>query len=245
MSAPVRPAVLALWSPPRAMSTAFFRMMVQRGDFRAYHEPFSELAAGHHVVVGGRHLTTPEEVLRGFTAESAETPVFFKDTTEYPHAHLFDALPLAESVTHTFIIRDPRRAIESHYAVNPEVRLPEIGFEHQYEIFDRVRGETGRDPVVVDADVLVERPGDTVRAYCAAVGIPYDERALSWQSGERSEWSRTSRWHQDVARSSGFRQNGRRHAVTVDDSPVLAGYLRHHLPFYEELRARSLVLPAG
>jgi hypothetical protein len=35
--------VLALWSAPRARSTAFFRSMLERGDLLALHEPFEGL----------------------------------------------------------------------------------------------------------------------------------------------------------------------------------------------------------
>jgi hypothetical protein len=220
-------------------------MMAQRGDFRQYHEPFSDLAAGHPPVLDGEPCVTPEAVLRRLGETAVRTPVFFKDTTEYRHVELFDVLPLAQDVTHTFIIRNPARSIESHYAMNPAVTRPEIGFEHQYEIFRRVREETGRTPVVVDADVLVERPAETVRAYCDAVGIAYDDGALTWASGERSEWSRTSRWHQDVADSSGFRPSSKQYDVTVENDETLAAHHRHHLPFYEELRACALVLPAA
>ena len=245
MTLPAPPPVLALWSPPRSMSTAFFRMMAQRGDFRMHHEPFSDLAAQQPYTVDGTPCTTPGQVLGAFVAASGTAPVFFKDTTEYPHVRLFDELPLAEQVTHTFIIREPRRAIESHYAMNPALTLPEVGFEHLFQIYERVRRETGRAPVVVDADVLVERPRETVRAYCQAVGIPCDDRALSWSPGERSEWSRTSRWHEDVAGSAGFRQSAKRYDVTVDNNALLSGYHQHHLPFYQELRAGALAVPAA
>ncbi|WNI18014.1 sulfotransferase family protein [Actinacidiphila sp. ITFR-21] len=245
MNASTLPPVLALWSPPRSMSTAFFRMMAQRGDFRMHHEPFSDLAARQPYVVDGTPLTTPEQVFWTFVESSAGTPVFFKDTTEYPHVRLFDELPFVERVTHTFIIREPRRAIESHYAMNPGVTLAEVGFEHLYQIFERVRTETGRAPAVIDADVLIERPVETVRAYCDTVGIAFDEGALSWSPGERSEWSRTSHWHKDVADSSGFRQSSRQYEVTVDNNAKLAGYYRHHLPFYEQLRAGALAVPAA
>ena len=33
-----------LWATPRSRSTAFFRMMAERGDFTVVHEPFSYLA---------------------------------------------------------------------------------------------------------------------------------------------------------------------------------------------------------
>jgi hypothetical protein len=238
------PQLLALWSPPRSRSTAFFRMMAQRGDFRMFHEPFSDLAAGQPFAVDKAVYRTPGELFARFVELSDTTPVFFKDTTEFRHAPLFESLPLAERVTHTFIIREPRAAIESHYAINPEVTLPEIGYENLYEIFDRVRMETGRTPAVIDADVLVEHPATVIRAYCATVGIPYDDGALSWSPGERSEWSRTSRWHQDVALSSGFHARSKQYEVTVDNSPVLNGYYRHHLPFYERLRAAAPGTPA-
>ena len=36
-------AVFALWSAPRARSTAFFRSMAERGDMTVLHEPFCNL----------------------------------------------------------------------------------------------------------------------------------------------------------------------------------------------------------
>jgi len=33
--------IIALWSIPRSLSTAFERLMMQRGDFKVFHEPFS------------------------------------------------------------------------------------------------------------------------------------------------------------------------------------------------------------
>src|SRR5437763_104256 len=35
--------IVALWSAPRCRSTAFLRMMVERGDFTVLHEPCSQL----------------------------------------------------------------------------------------------------------------------------------------------------------------------------------------------------------
>ena len=36
-------AIFALWSAPRARSTAFFPSMAERGDLTVLHEPFSNL----------------------------------------------------------------------------------------------------------------------------------------------------------------------------------------------------------
>ena len=58
--------VFALWSPPRARSTAFFRSMLERGDLLAVNEPFSNLP-----------------MLR---EQTNARRVFLKDTTDRRHA---------------------------------------------------------------------------------------------------------------------------------------------------------------
>lgn len=235
------PRILALWSPPRCVSTAFFRMMAQRGDFLVVHEPFADLAAKGEADLAGTRVTSAREAVDEIVRRSAEQPVFFKDTTEYRHALLFQDDPrFLELMTHTFIIRDPRRAIESHFAMNPAVTLPEIGFEYAHEIFQIVRAATGRVPAVVDADVLVRQPAGIVHAYCDAVGIPFDPGALAWTPQDRPEWRRTSHWHRDAAESSVFHESDRGHATRVEDVPALAGYHEHHLPFHQALRELAL-----
>jgi hypothetical protein len=77
-------------------------------------------------------------------------------------------------------------------------------------------------------------------AYCAAVGLPFNPRALTWQPGERSEWRRSARWHADVSVSSGFERRERAYPHTVENSPDLARFAAHHRPFYERLYAQRL-----
>ncbi|MDQ1739860.1 MAG: hypothetical protein QOE53_1512 [Pseudonocardiales bacterium] len=231
-------APLGLWSAPRSMSTAFFRMMAERDEFCLIHEPFYACANDQPVEVAGRELRGADQVI-SFMRRSAQ-PVFFKETTEYQHANLFARHPELLEMTHTFIIRDPRRVIESHYALNPEVPCDEIGFEYLAEIFDLVRRETGGIPVVVDADQLVRDPAGMVSAYCRRVGLAERPDALSWTPAERPEWAATNRWHQDAAASTTFQPVERSYPVTVENNERLAGYLEYHLPFYQQLRSFSL-----
>jgi hypothetical protein len=222
------------------VSTAFFRMMAQRGDFVLVHEPFADLAAKGEVDIAGTRVTSTRQAVDEIVRLSADKPVFFKDTTEYRHALLFEDPRFLELMTHTFIVRDPRRAIESHYAMNPAVTLPEIGFEYAYEIFELIRAVTGTVPAVVDADELVRRPAAVVRAYCDAVGIPFDPGALSWTPQDRPEWRRTSQWHRDAAESSVFHESDRAYPARVGDVPALTAFHEHHLPFYQALRELAL-----
>lgn len=55
--------MLMLWSAPRSRSTAFYRMMTERGDFTGIHEPFSHVAVFSNAEISGRPLATAPEVL--------------------------------------------------------------------------------------------------------------------------------------------------------------------------------------
>lgn len=237
------PRILALWSAPRSRSTAFFRMMSERDDFQVLHEPFSYLAEFGHVNVNGEILRTGKDLLARIRRLAEDSPLFFKDTTDerYP-AVLDDRRFLRRDATHSFIIRHPAETIASYHAINPDVKCHQIGLEAQYELFEAVRESTGRIPVVVDAKDLVDRPEAVVKSYCAAVSVPYVERALHWRPGPMKEWRPSERWHADVRNSSGFRGESRHYALDVATHPVFGGYLEHHLPFYEKLRAHRLTV---
>jgi hypothetical protein len=77
-------------------------------------------------------------------------------------------------------------------------------------------------------------------AYCAAVGLPFISRALTWEPGERPEWRQYARWHVDASASSGLERHEHVYQHTVENSPELARIAAHHRPFYERLYAQRL-----
>jgi Sulfotransferase domain len=232
--------VLALWSAPRSRSTAFARMMEERDDRAVVHEPFSRVVDFGEVKVGDRVAHTERDVLAALRALAAERPVFFKDTTDFHYPALLADETFLAAATHTFLIRKPAEAIASHHRLNPHLGRDEVGIAWLHEIFVAVRAATGRTPVVIDSDDLLDRPADTVRAYCAAVGIPFRPDALSWQPGMRPEWESTGRWHELTSRTAGFARGPGRPAEVVDADPVLRAYRDYHQPYYERLRAAVL-----
>jgi hypothetical protein len=233
--------LLALWSAPRSRSTAFERMMMQRGDFTVLHEPFSHVADFGTAEVAGTTVTDERdliEVLRGLTGR-----VFFKDTTDFHYPHLLADTAFLRRAVHTFIIREPKEVIASHVALNQQVTRDEIGISRLHEIHRAVVAATGSQPVVVDADDLVDRPEDTVRAYCDRVGMPYLPGALRWEQGTPAQWRRTERWHRGASASCGFtRRPADRDGQTVFEDPRLVAYYDHHLPYYRDLWNRRLRL---
>ncbi|MFD1048968.1 sulfotransferase family protein, partial [Kibdelosporangium lantanae] len=145
--------LLSLWSVPRSRSTAFFRVMGERGDFQVVHEPFSYLAEFGKCEIDGRTVTSQPALIDALRRLGRNRPVFFKDTTdEHYGGVLADDRFLTRDAVHTFLIRHPARTIASYHALNPRVRRHQIGFESLWEIYEAVLAATGRKPVVLDGD---------------------------------------------------------------------------------------------
>lgn len=146
---------------------------------------------------------------------------------------------LAE-VHHAFLIRRPEEIAASWYALEHDMRIIDSGIEILHDLLVAVRDAGGHAPAVVDSDDLVARPVKTMTAYCAAVGIPFIPDALVWDRGERPEWGRSSRWHEDAAAGSVFEKPQRpdRHGLSMH-SEVMR-FARRHSPFYEMLRDHRL-----
>ncbi|MFD9396985.1 sulfotransferase family protein [Streptomyces sp. NPDC060000] len=239
---PSGPAVIAMWSPPRCRSTAFERMMIERGDLTVLHEPFNVLASKGSYEIGGR-VHNSETALLDAILELARTgrrPVYFKDTTDCRYAGLLSDPRLTTAIQHTFIVRDPAEAIASHYARNPELSADQVGFGHCWEIFELVRETVGTVPVVVDADDLVADPAGIAAAYSSSTGLPYLPDALNWQAGERSEWQVFEAWHRDAAASTGIHDRSGVYADTVANNPRLARLHAVQQPYYDRLREHRI-----
>ena len=200
--------VIVLWAHSRSASTAFLRMMIERGDVAVLHEPFLALAQGEAVTVpaagGGVAAASGPELVSGLAALARERPVFVKEVLDYRYDYVFGQSGELAWMTHTFLVRDPRLAISSHFAIKPAVTCPEIGYEWLWELFQLLWSASGRRPLVIRSENLLRDPVPQVRAYCEAVGLPFMPGALTWAPGDRPEWQRHRRWHLDAISSSGF-----------------------------------------
>jgi Sulfotransferase domain len=215
--------------------------MVERGDMTVLHEPFCNLRDYGETDAGARTFDSPQSLLAWLRDETHDISVFLKDHP--PIACLPDVLAdrrfLAEA-RHAFLIRRPEEIAASSYALYPGLNINAIGLETLCKVQVAVGDAGGDASVVIDSDDLVTRPEATMAAYCAAVGLPFIPRALTWEPGERSEWRRSVRWHVDVSASSGFERRERVYPHTVENSRDLARFAAHHRPFYERLYAQRL-----
>jgi hypothetical protein len=233
--------VFALWSAPRSRSTVFLRSMLERGDLLALHEPLEGLHFIGPTQIAGRTFESPSELLRWLVHDTKDRAVFLKETVNPPVQEivLADRRFLAE-VHHAFLIRRPEEIAMSWYALEGDMRIVDTGLEMLRDLFVAVGTADGHAPVVIDSGDLIARPAETMAAYCASVGLPFLAGALQWEPGERPEWSRSSRWHADVAGSRGFHPPHHPDRRALASHPEVVRFARRHLPFYEELRYHRL-----
>jgi hypothetical protein len=200
--------MLVLWATPRTVSTAFERMIIERGDHLVLDEPWSRA----YYFGPERHsdrfeLTFPESTYAAaeagvLAAGDAGSPVFVKDMAYHAAPGISDEALAA--MTHTFLIRDPLAALSSLHRRWPDFTDAEAGYGAQRALFDRVIEVTGNVPVVIDSDALVAEPDRVVAAWCERVGIDHRPESLRWEAGMRPEWQLWRDWYENAAASTGF-----------------------------------------
>lgn len=228
---------MVLWAVPRSRSTAFERIFVERDDFEVLHEPFSATYYHSPERRSDAFLEGPpdpahcadrvlDDVLR-----PRGRRVFVKDMA-YHTAGFMDR-GFVDHFDNTFLIRHPREALVSLYRKHPQFTFEETGYEQLARLYDLVTDGAGSAPVV-DADDLMRDPEATVRAYCAALGIPFIADALSWQPQKVPEFTTWDSWHDHAQHSTGL---GAVEREAPPLPPELQDVYRRCLPYYERLRA--------
>ena len=199
--------VLALWATPRTVSTAFERMMIQRGDHVVLDEPWSRAYYFGPERQSDRYPLTFAEssyvnVEAGVLTAGESAPVFVKDMAYHASPGISDVALAA--MTHTFLTRDPVAALTSLHQRWPDFTDDEAGYVAQRHLFDRVIRVTGSTPAVIDSDVLRADPDRVIGEWCARVGIEHRPESLQWAPGMQPQWQLWRDWYENAAASTGF-----------------------------------------
>jgi hypothetical protein len=196
-----------MWSGPRTISTALMRSFENRPDTVVMDEPLY----GFYLARTGVPHPGRDEVIksmrngwRDVLDELTLAPLPAGKTIYYQKHMAHHLLPEVDraafgGLRHAFLIRDPRQLLASYAKVRARPALADLGLEQQVEIFRTFGGP------VVDASDILRQPERTLRAVCAALGIPFDPAMLSWPAGPRDTdgvWARY--WYEGVWRSTGF-----------------------------------------
>ncbi len=209
MSHPLR---IAMWSGPRNISTALMRAWANRPDTAVCDEPLY----AHYLQETGFDHPGADEVIahhqpdwrKAVAALVGESPggkaIFYQKHMAH---HL---LPQIDrdwfgSLTHAFLIREPREMITSLAKILTEPTAEATGLPQQLEIFSWVRARTGRTPPVIDARDVLNDPRRILTLLCDALGVDFTEAMLSWPPGPRETdgvWAK--HWYASVEKTTGF-----------------------------------------
>jgi hypothetical protein len=143
-----------------------------------------------------------------------------------------------DRLTNCFLIREPREVIVSYLRKHRDPTVEDLGYPQQAEIFERQRQRSGLTPPVLDARDVLENPRRLLGLLCDCVGVPFDDRMLSWPPGLRTTdgvWAR--HWYTEVEQSTGFKP----YKASTEPVPErLTEVYRRCRQFYDELYEHRL-----
>jgi len=128
-----------------------------------------------------------------------------------------------DTLTHCFLIRDPREMLTSLLEHLPNPTLNDTGLPQQLELVHHVQERNGRTPPIVDARDVLTAPRRMLELLCDAVGVAFDEAMLSWPAGRRATdgiWAK--HWYEAVERSTSFQPyRAKRETVPAEFTSLL------------------------
>lgn len=230
---------LIMWSGPRNLSTAMMYSFGNRDDCAVWDEPFY---AAYLQATGLNHPMRAE-ILAAGEPKPARVATRCQEPTPEGKAlfyqkhmthHLLPDTPRGwmQGATHVFLIRDPARVITSYHAKHENPTLDDIGFRQQAEIFESVGG------VVIDSEDILRAPEVALRALCAAIGLDFSAKMLSWpKGGHKDDGAWAPHWYGSVRHSTGFSAGVSAPPRLTDEGETLR---RAALPYYQHLAAQKL-----
>lgn len=188
---------VVLWGTPRSLSTAMFRSMWNRKSCKCLPEPYAMafFFSAQRVlnwypdifpIDGFNFCHIKTEI---YEAAYEEEEVFVKDFPAYMYRqkHVDPAELIPQGYVHTFLIRSPQSCVESGYRLFQSKKVPNwtewdseiIGFKQLWEHYNAIT-KIQPNPLVIDADDLINNPEATLRLYCERTGLKFEESMLNW-----------------------------------------------------------------
>lgn len=238
---------VAMWSGPRNISTAMMRSFENRSDCVVSDEP---LYAAFLQQTGLNHPGADEVIADGecdwrkVTASLTGAIPENKAVWYQKHMshHLLDGMDhqWIYGLSNVFLIRHPNAVVASYVKSRAEVAPEDIGLLQQAELFDELRRENGKAPLVIESSEFLLNPRGYLHALCAHIGIPFQETMLNWPSGPRASdgiWAK--HWYDSVWQSTGFESRPETTSLLSAEHQAIADAC---LPAYEHLHAQRLKL---
>ncbi|CAF3388017.1 unnamed protein product [Rotaria sp. Silwood1] len=258
--------IVFLWSHVRSVSTAFERAFMQRDDYITFHEPFGEPAyfgperihdyfenelSAHAEYLNITYSQIIEQILNAATGKENKK-VFVKDMARHvlppdyrSHPENPTMLPIEflKRCTHTFILREPGKALTSSYSTfvanNQRFMREDIGYVELQALYEFLTELTGVRPPLIEASELLAEPKAMMQMYCeSAIQDRFEPTMLEWKSERVMAFDKWPGWHDSAQYSKGFNQvqkttNNTDDTVLPDDVKEL---IEKCMPIYNALR---------
>ena len=231
--------IIAMWSGPRNLSTAVMRSFENRQDVtKVIDEPFY----GAYLKKFNKNHPLKEDVISSMETNykkveslcemtSVNGYVYQKHMSQ--HIYDFNSLGWAYKSINCFLIRDPDLVTSSFLNKWDEASAIDLGFKQQLKIFNLISGPNGPCPVI-DASILLDNPEHVLKKLCLSIGIPWDSRMLSWESGLRNSdgvWAK--HWYPSVMTTTGFSKNTSSKSIKLSkEAKKISDELR---PYYDAM----------
>jgi len=250
---------IILWTAPRCVSTAFERSIMELENSKIFHEPYSNCFYFGPERQSQRYQHQPPDSKSTYRSVAKLIQkeydgidiVFSKDMAYCVDGHFAEFLSEGfADVKHTFLIRNPRKAIPSLHKASINKSLTgwdhfdpiEAGFRQMYELYKFVIAELDPNPLIIDADDLLENPEDIMRSYCEGLGLKFNPKILRWEPGPVPDWDVWAGWHENALKSCGFAKRDlekKEAAAKTHEEQELPGLveetIKRSMPFYQEM----------
>ncbi|KAF0525392.1 branched-chain-amino-acid aminotransferase-like protein 1 [Gigaspora margarita] len=154
-------------------------------------------------------------------------------------------------LTHTFLIRNPEKSLRSLYKAvnfifkkNPEYFIPDFdknlaGLKESKQIFDLIK-DLNKQPIVVDADDLIDDPERVLKKYCELIGEEFKEEMIHWEAKNINEWNGnnftiTKLMVYNAENSTGFNEFTKKYEPEIEYPQIVYDAIAENKPYYDYL----------
>ena len=240
-----------LWCHPRSLSSVFERSIRELKGVKVFYEAHMANGAFYREQIPeaqqGNDITfesVDEKLLQPYPEYDA---VFIRDHAYFIKGRYKKYISGEfSSFKHTFLIRDPRKSFPSFIRACKEAGYPvfpnEYGVQALYDMYKTVKEGIDPNPVIVDADDLLNNPKEIMRSYCNATGLVYTDDMLTWTPGIVEDWKKTNPYHMAFHKaamfSSGFTKptDSTSPPMNIDELPTdVKEILQDAMTCYQEM----------
>lgn len=201
-----------MWSGPRNISTALMRSFENRNDTSVLDEPFYAFYLDNK----GYNHPLKEAILKSQSKNWNEVAKFCSEGIpnqskiwyqKHMAHHILKGCDLnwLGKVKNCILIRHPKFVISSYSKKYKIESIRQLGYQQQIEIFDYLFEQNNIEPIIIDANDLLENPKKMLNKLCNKIDVRYSKKMLSWPHGARESdglWG--PYWYKNVYKSTGF-----------------------------------------